>query len=205
MKSARSFAILPAAGHSRRMGRPKLLLPWNQTTVIEQVLTTWKSSRVDGIVIVVRDDDTTLAEVCGRLGVDVVRPLTDPPDMKTSVQHALKFVEQKWCPADSDVWLLAPADLPNLPAATIDQLLSTYQSGDPTILVPAIEGRRGHPLLLPWKLSHEVFPLPDDAGVNALLAKHRVREVECTQEGIFDELNTPQDYDRIRRRDSESD
>jgi CTP:molybdopterin cytidylyltransferase MocA len=35
-----TFAIIPAAGRSVRMGQPKLLLPWGQTTLLEHVLAT---------------------------------------------------------------------------------------------------------------------------------------------------------------------
>ena len=67
----RSFAVIPAAGRSQRMGQPKLLLPWGRTTVIEHVLGVWRASRVTHTVIVVHPDDKFLAELshqlrCGR-------------------------------------------------------------------------------------------------------------------------------------------
>ena len=43
--STRSFAVVPAAGRSRRMGRPKLLLPWGESTIIQQVLGAWRASQ----------------------------------------------------------------------------------------------------------------------------------------------------------------
>src|SRR5690606_37389168 len=51
--SVRSFAILPAAGQSRRMGAPKLLLPWGETTLIGEVIRSWKDSRVDQVLVVI--------------------------------------------------------------------------------------------------------------------------------------------------------
>ena len=50
----RSFAIIPACGRSVRMGTPKLLMPWKDSTVIEAVLAAWEQSQIDEIVVVVR-------------------------------------------------------------------------------------------------------------------------------------------------------
>src|SRR5262245_40399906 len=46
-------ALLPAAGHSTRMGRPKLSLPLGQRTVIEHVINTLKNARIEQILVVV--------------------------------------------------------------------------------------------------------------------------------------------------------
>ena len=60
----RSFAVVPAAGRSERMGAPKLLLPLGDSTVIEHVLAAWTASPVTRTVVVVRADD---AELLGTL------------------------------------------------------------------------------------------------------------------------------------------
>ena len=71
----RSFGILPAAGLSVRMGEPKLLLPWGNSTIIEHVVATWQASQVDELVVVVRADDKALYNLLGKLDVHVVAPL----------------------------------------------------------------------------------------------------------------------------------
>jgi molybdenum cofactor cytidylyltransferase len=58
----RSFAIVPAAGRSARMGAPKLLLPLGDRPVIDWVLAAWTASRVTRTVVVVRADDAPLLE-----------------------------------------------------------------------------------------------------------------------------------------------
>ena len=107
--STRSFGIVPAAGDSLRMGCNKLLLPWGQTTVIGSVLAAWKASHVSATVVVVRPDDESLVAACRAAGVDVVVPPVSPTDMKASVQYALRHIENRYRPQDSDVWLVAPA------------------------------------------------------------------------------------------------
>ena len=78
VRSFQSFGIIPAAGRSRRMGLPKLTMPWGSTTVIEQVLGAWQRSGVDHLVAVVRGDAGELARYCDQAGAIVVSPATPP-------------------------------------------------------------------------------------------------------------------------------
>ncbi|MCJ7434895.1 MAG: NTP transferase domain-containing protein, partial [Anaerolineales bacterium] len=45
-------AIILAAGQSRRMGQPKMLLPWGETTVLGQAIETIKAAGMENIVVV---------------------------------------------------------------------------------------------------------------------------------------------------------
>src|SRR5690606_25777101 len=83
----RCFAVIPAAGQSRRMGQHKLLLPWAGRTVFEAVVAAWQGVPVEAAVVVARSDDRPLIELCRRLSLDVVLPDPPPDDMKASVAH----------------------------------------------------------------------------------------------------------------------
>lgn len=194
---SRSFAIVPAAGVSQRMGQHKLLMPWGDSTVIEHVLAAWTSSNVTHTVVVLRRDDKPLIKACRKLSVDVVAPETPPAEMKTSVRFGLDFVRQIAAPTDKEVWLLAPADMPRLHSETINRLLSDHKPRKPSILVPRRNSERGHPVLFPWSTAADVTTLEADEGVNALLDRHPVRYIETTDATIRDDLDTPEDYDRL--------
>ena len=194
-----SFAVIPAAGKSRRMGRPKLLLPWGQSTVIETVLAAWQSSQVDHVVIVVDQENAELASLVANYECEVVRDAA-PPDMKASIRCALSEIARRWSPQPHDVWLLAPADFPTLDARWIDALLETHDPANPHPLVPTSEGRRGHPVLFPWPLAAAIDELPDNEGVNRLLVDHPPREVAIDDASMLAEMNTPEEYDRLRQR-----
>lgn len=195
----RSFAIVPAAGRSQRMGRPKLLLPWGTTSVIEQVLAAWKASRVSAVIVTVHPDDADLIARCRATGADVV--IVDPPpaDMKASVAAGLAYTEATYRPGPTDVWLLAPADMPRLNARLIEQLLSAHKPHDPQVLVPTAAGRRGHPVLFPWPLAAAVGKLPAEQGIDALVAAAHAWEIECDEPAAFADLDTPDDYERLKR------
>jgi molybdenum cofactor cytidylyltransferase len=192
----RHFAIVPAAGRSRRMGRPKLLLPLAGRTLMEVVVDAWQQAGVDRVVVVCRPDDQPLIDLCTAMEVVVVTPTPSPPEMKHSVAAALAAIADRFEPTPRDTWLLAPADLPRLSSTVIKRLLAAHDPGHPRILVPVHEGRRGHPVLLPWSLAREVPRLQEHQGVNQLLHSHAVREIACAAEAVADDMDTPADYQR---------
>src|SRR5262245_49320721 len=108
MSTRRIFAVIPAAGHSRRMGRPKLLLPLGGETVISLCLRTLRPPAIAGTLVVVRKDDEALSAAVSHEGAIVVQPEVDPPDMRTSVTHALREIQRRWAPLPDDGWLLSP-------------------------------------------------------------------------------------------------
>ncbi len=199
---SRSFAIVPAAGESRRMGQPKLLLPWRNWTLIDQVLQAWTLSQVDQIVVVVRSDDSPLQEACGRWPVHLVRTLETPQDMKASVCFGLSFLEQHWKPAADDRCFIAPADLPGLTCNIIDQLLQA-DADSSAIKVPQFGSRSGHPVLLPWSITEQIHRLPDDKGVNHVVDTNPQQIVEFQEQDYFSDVDTCQDYEQLRNQEQQ--
>jgi molybdenum cofactor cytidylyltransferase len=190
------------------MGRAKLLLPWGDSTVIESVLAAWRASRVERVVVTIGPDDDELADLCSGGGAEVVRAVEAPPDMKDSVLLALEHLRQSAAPSDSDAWLLSPADGVGLTAKAIDLVIDEFSNyavshGTATIVIPAVAGRRGHPVAFPWPLAEEVGQLAGDEGINVLRRRHGAHQWDITQllgddaERILIDLDTPQDYQRL--------
>ena len=192
---SQSYAIIPAAGRSRRMGKPKLLLPWGKRTLIDQVLNVWTASVVAKIIVVVRSDDDDLTKACRRWPVELVRPETDPRDMKASVQIGLRHLEEQLHPASDDRCFIAPADLPGLRTDVINRLAESEVDSS-TITVPVFGDRQGHPVLFPWPITRCVFDLAEDEGIDRLIDHSRKRTVSFPDGDYFGDLDTAEEYRR---------
>ena len=194
----RYVAIVPAAGASRRMGRSKLLLPWRSSTVLQTVLETWSQSEVDRTVLVVRAVDQDLAAIGRGCGADVVVAHSPPPEMKDSVRLALDYVRQQYGLDQTAWWLLSPADNPCLDVAVVNRVCRACAASDAEIVVASHAGKGAHPVALVWPLADEVAGLAKGEGVSALLNRHRVERVDVDDPGVLEDLDTPEDYDRLR-------
>ena len=181
------------------MGQPKLLLPWRGRTMIEQTIAAWQAGGVSRVVVVARPDDLALQNVVLQAGAVTVVPPVAPPEMKDSVQFGLSYVAQHFSPSATDVWLLAPADMPQLSPRIIARLLAEHNPAQGRILVPTLAGHRGHPVLFPWSLAAEVKNLGPTEGLNALIARHGGRQIACDDvKGLIDpfaDIDTPAEYD----------
>lgn len=197
---SRMFAIVPAAGHSRRMGQPKLLLTLAGIPIIERLLTALDHSSITARHVVTRSADVALQAEVSRAGASLVIPTTDPPDMRTSVTLALAAIERDFSPGDDDGWLLVPADHPVLDRNLIDIMLSYWNAARPKILVPRCGQRRGHPTLFRWSLTRELSRIPADRGLNWMLREYAADVADLTVESdaAITDLDTPEDYARLK-------
>jgi molybdenum cofactor cytidylyltransferase len=185
------------------MGQSKLLLPWGATTIIDRVLKAWTTSGVAGVVVVARQDDTELQHACRRWPVTVLTPDHDPQDMKQSVQHGLRHLGKHAAPQPSDGWFIAPADLPTITSEVIDSLIDAFFALDGTrdkIIVPHFGERRGHPALIPWQLTQEIFALADSEGINKIVDRHAQRPVLFSAEKMVADVDTPEQYEQLKRK-----
>lgn len=196
MSAGLLHAIIPAAGESRRMGRPKLLLPLAGRTVLGRLLDALPPSIVSTRVVVVRPGDEPLTREAEACGAVVVRPPEPPPDMRCSVEWGLRYLRDRFHPTADDAWLLIPADHPLLEASVVEAVAERWRNGGGSIIIPTHHGRRGHPTLFSWPMAEEVFALPPDAGLNQLVRSHAgsVIEQPVDTSTLVTDLDTPEDY-----------
>jgi molybdenum cofactor cytidylyltransferase len=194
----RTFAIIPAAGHSRRMGRHKLLLPLNGASVIRSLIAALEGV-VDRIFVLIRADDSGLRQELDETAATVVEIAADPPEMRDSIEWLLREIQRMEDPMSEDSWLLIPADHPIVNRETLLMLLRERAERSEAVHVPVYHGRRGHPTLFPWGLAAEVFELPESEGVNALLRRPSLAICEHAVDdpAVLWDLDTPGDYERL--------
>lgn len=190
----RLFAVIPAAGLSRRMGQPKLLLPFGPTTVIGSLLQTLADAEIVPLVLI-RPGDRLLRDEVARTAATLVEPQSPPAEMRVSIEHLLKEIERQHRPGPDDGWLLIPADHPLLRAKTLRLLIDAWDRAG-GIVVPTCNGVRGHPTLFSWSFAESVARLPADVGVNELVRTNAsaVIEVPVDDSTIHLDLDTPDDY-----------
>lgn len=195
-----TIALIPAAGKSVRMGRPKLSLPLLGRTVLECVVAALREGGVEHILVVVAPHGAALISLAESAGAEVCLLPSDTPDMRATIEWGLTSMEQRWQPTADEPWLLVPADHPTLAPQLIHLLLREYQQrGEASIVVPVHDGKRGHPAVLAWHHREGICRHPAGEGLNTYLRRQAAvtREVKVASAEILRDLDTPEDYERL--------
>jgi molybdenum cofactor cytidylyltransferase len=194
------FALLPAAGKSERMGRPKLALPLGEKSVLEHVIAALKQGGVEHTLVVVGPHVPELIPLAEAAGADVLALAEETPDMRATVEDGLRWLGERLQPKGDDAWLLVPADHPTLESEVVRQLLAARQQHpERSIIIPTFKGRRGHPTLLAWRHVAGVRDWPKNEGINSYLRAHQAEtlEIATASPHVLCDLDTPADYERL--------
>ncbi len=191
-------AIVPAAGRSVRMGRPKLLMEFEGESLIHRVVTALRDGGAGRIVVVPPADSPETAAIAAEAsdaGATILIPESQPAEMRDSVELGLAVLDDQLRPTSI---LLTPGDVPGITPSLVARLLEVARDHPDRLVIPTHDGHHGHPIVIPWKVAVRIRELPDDAGVNRLIDqyRHALLEVPISEPGEIDDLDTPDDLDR---------
>jgi molybdenum cofactor cytidylyltransferase len=182
------------------MGRPKLLLPWGDTTVLGHLVETWKSLRARQIAVVCAKDAGAVAEELDRLHFPLDNRICNPaPErgMFSSIRLAAGW--NGWMD-DLTHRVLVLGDQPHLNSATLQALLDFAAAHPDRICQPSRRGRRRHPVVLPKSLCDTLSDCRDSDLKHFLESQeNRLAAFESTDDGLDLDIDTPADYERALR------
>ncbi len=185
------WAIVLAAGESKRMGRPKMLLPFRSKTILETVIDTVLETSVDGMLVVLGAEAASLSPLLRAYPVKTVFNAAFRSGMLSSVQAGFSALPEAVTAA-----LLVLGDQPAVSPIVIRELLSLHQSLPEAILIPVYRGRRGHPVLIPIGFRREISTLSPDIGLRELMRRHpeATHEVAVGKVEILQDIDDPEAY-----------
>ena len=196
-------AVILAAGASARMGRPKLLLPWAGSTVIGHLISRWRGLGAAQIVVVLRPDDTALANELDRLDFPKSDRIANPQPERGMFSSIICAAGWPGWRSDIARWAIALGDQPHLRTETLRQLLEISAANPDAVCQPTFAGRTAHPVILP----PPVFGNLKDARAETFKEFLKLAAVQrahppMNDSGLALDLDTPEDYISIQASNS---
>jgi molybdenum cofactor cytidylyltransferase len=185
-------AIILAAGESKRMGRPKMLLPWGTTTVLGQVISTFRQAGVDPILVVTGGAHQQVEQVIHQYGAQsVFNDFYSSGEMLSSLQLGLTAQTDQ-----VQATLIGLGDQPQIQVGTVELICATFRDKKSKLIVPSYQHRRGHPWLVERSLWKELLTLRSPQSPRDFLNKHakEIEYVTVNTPTVLADLDTPQDY-----------
>ena len=185
-------AIILAAGESRRMGMPKLLLPFGDATMIECTVRNVLSSAVREVILVTGSEAERIESLFKRGPVLVVHNSGYAGGMATSIITGMSAASP-----ESQAVLIMPGDQPTVTGATIGAVLSAFEESGKGIAVPVYNGRTGHPAVFSLKYREQIVASVD-RGVRSLIYDNPqdLLKVPVDVPDVVMDIDTSEDYRR---------
>ena len=187
------WAMILAAGESKRMGKSKLLLPFGGKTIIETVIKSVIQSKVEGVLVVLGSDFKKIEEKIKNYSLEIVINPDFQSGMLSSVQKGFQAL-----PKNAQAVLVILGDQPSISTAVINKIVNAYKKTGKGIVLPVYRKNRGHPVLIDVKYREEVEKLSPDLGLRGTVYSHPedILEIEVDTSNIVRDIDDEEDYKR---------
>lgn len=184
-------ALILAAGQSKRMGQPKMLLPWGEKTVLETVIATFKAGGMEDILVVTGGDRKRVEALVGKTAQTVFNQDYALNEMLGSIQAGLAGLKP-----EVKAVLIGLGDQPQVQESSVRSVLEEYCRSGATLVVPSFEMRRGHPWIVGQQHWDEILQMRSPKTMRDFLNLHasEIHYVELNTSTILQDLDTPEDY-----------
>lgn len=197
-------AVILAAGLSRRMGEPKLFLPYKGKPLFLQAVETAVLCGLDPIILVVGKHEEGFRELVSYPQVTILKNEEYQSGMGSSLKRGFRHLEGK--AAAAFVFL---ADQPFVPPLVPQEIMNRYQqerSNGYLIFQPKYAEKEGHPVLFDAELFHEFQGLQGDIGGREIIRKYRdqLYPVHFQNPSWGIDIDTPEDYQKAKKMEIEA-
>ena len=183
--------LVLGAGGSKRLGRPKQLLPYGDRTLLEHALDTARACNFNQLVVPLGGAADEVRERVDLTGAEVVVNYAYGSGCSSSIAAALGAVDPR-----CEVLVLMLGDQPGVTPATVQTLLDGR--GDAPLAVCRYEDGRGHPLAFDRSVFAQLADLHGDKGVWRLLDERAADVVDVPIAGPVPlDVDTPEDYEAV--------
>lgn len=162
-------AVVLAAGGSSRLGRPKQLERWGETTLLGHVIDQVRRFSVDEIWVVLGSD---IDEILERVDLDDCGVVENPEweeGIASSLRVGLDALLQK---SRADAALIVIGDQPQLDQRVVAEVVDTFARAGRPVVIPKYRYTWGNPVLVDRSLWPRLMSLEGDEGARRLFQAH---------------------------------
>lgn len=160
-------AVVLAAGASRRLGRPKQLLPWQGTTLVGHAVGTAAAAGCDPVLVVTGAHREPVERSLSDARVIVVPNPDWTEGQGASLKAGVSALRER-CPAARGVLLLT-CDQPRLTADVLRRLVSAWEESGLPMAACVYEGVAGVPAVFARSMFPRLLDVRGDRGARDLL------------------------------------
>lgn len=186
--------LVLGAGASRRLGPPKQLLPYRDTTMLGWVVRqAQRATAIDELVVVLGRAADDVRERVDFGSARVVENKVFTEGCSSSYHAGLAALNP-----ESQAIMIILGDQPGITPEVIDKLAEEWRRTDALIALCSYKGRKGHPMIFSSAMFDQIEGLHGDKAAWKLVDANAARVHEVHFNLPFpDDINTAADFERI--------
>src|SRR5687767_4474362 len=185
------------------MGSPKALLATpSGRTFAAAIVRVLADAGVEDVVIVTGHDHERVVEAVLNDAAALVARFARNPQPSRGQLSSLWVGMDAAVRAETEALIVTLVDVPMVNPTTVSRVIDEWRKSRAPIVRPAIGDRHGHPVIFDRSVFAELRAAPLDQGAKAVVRAHarEIVDVPVSDEGSLVDVDTPQDYEALRRR-----
>ncbi len=191
---SKTAILILAAGESKRMGRPKQLLPYKDSTLLLEKIKQFQSlDRVQVFVVLgayFKDIFPSLRE----LPVKVVMNTNWQEGMGSSLSKGIELIRKKEM---FDRVLITLSDLPLMESSHYEELIELSKTSGKRIIQTEYEETSGVPVIFDKSLFASLAKLKNEEGAKPLIDKYKKEVLKLRSKTPYFDVDTSDAYQKL--------
>lgn len=186
--------LILAAGESKRMGSPKQLLKWGNSTLLNHSIDQAVASKADEVYLVL-----------GANYEKIISSITEPSvvvfahtDWRKGMGNTLAFGVNQLKDFEFDGILVMLADQPQVDTSFLNVLISEVELGDKPIVATSYKKEGGVPAIFDKSYFNELTSLLGDIGARLVINKNLVHTTLMTPSTPIIDIDTKKMYEETK-------
>jgi len=187
--------LIPAAGASNRMGTPKQLLNWKNTTLLGNAIDVAEKLQSPVIVVLGANLKKIKASI-NQYQIQVLKNRNWENGLGNSIAFGVNHIIENLPKVNAILIMLA--DQPLINTEYLKSLIDKYKIDEGQIIASSYKNRKhGVPVLFDKVYFEELSKLNDDKGAKILLQKYAKKVSVINSESMVSDIDTLEDYKHL--------
>lgn len=191
--------LLLAAGSSSRMGYPKQLLKWKNTTLLQHAIDTVKQVDQDEIILVLGAYYEDINSKVDASDITIIYNENWEKGLGNSIACGIKFIIES--SPDIESVLITLADQPLIDSNYLNKMIENYQLNTDKIICTSYQNKRlGVPAIFNKTKFNKLSKLNHDKGAKDILNKNPENILFISGKDLISDIDTIEDYETHYKR-----
>ena len=186
--------LILAAGESKRMGEPKQLLPYNNSTLLLHSIEQANSIKYSDVFIVIGAHFADIFKSIRGQKVTILKNNNWEDGMGSSLSKGIELIKKK---NNYDRVLVTLADTPLVTKEHYEELISLSDTTGKRIILTNYEEVAGVPAIFDKSLFNELSLLSDNEGAKPVVKKYNKEVLKMTSKTPFFDVDTKEAYQKL--------